>query len=83
MRGANAAAVNPTGVFDKFMEWFVKFVQHVVARQFVVGNLVEFLFDVGSKVIVNDLLEVVAQEIGNQFAGWCRYEFTPVGTGFL
>ena len=65
------------------MERRVKFFEHLVARQFVIGDLVEFGLDIGSKVVVHDLFEVVTEESGDQFAGWCRNELAPVGAGLF
>jgi len=41
------------------------------------------LLDTSGKSVVDDLLKVIAEEVGDQFTTWGWNEFTPVGTSFF
>ena len=56
--------------------------QHCAFFQISVSNFVKFSFNVGGKIVIDNLREMVRQEIGNQFAAWrwnqlaaCRASF--------
>ena len=65
------------------MEWTVKVAEHAVALQFGAGDIVEMLFDAGREAIIDDRLKMIGQKVGDQFTGWCRHKFAPVGAGFF
>ena len=57
--------------------------QHGAFGQISCSDFIKFSFDVGGKVIVNDLREMVGQKVGDQFSARRRDEFAAGGAGFF
>ena len=68
---------------DEFGEGGVEVTEHFDAVEFLFGYQIEFGFDVGSEAVVDDLVEVVGEEVGDEFADGGGEEFTFGGAGFF
>ena len=63
--GGGVVTVDEGGVVDKFGEGGVKVAEHADTVKFFVGDKVELFLDVGGETIVDDMIEVVGEEVGN------------------
>ena len=85
--GAELAGVvvagGSVGFLDFLPEGAVEITEHLDAFEFVIGDLVKVLFDVGGELIVDDVGKVLGEEASDELASGGGDEFAFVGAGFL